>query len=220
MAKIAFLGAGSTVFARNLLQDLFTFPDLYDSTIALMDIDPARLADTEAVANLLAQDVGAHPTIEATTDLRRALDGADYEMSLSFRQLLPADPGPTPIRAILTGRVPAGGKTYYPPVLPCTADLSSVPVITLPRTATFARPSLSGNLVPCDGERYTIFQFAGACDLDNDFDVDRSDIDLVMAMRNRSADPGDPRDLTGDGRIDVNDARRCTLQCNRPRCAS
>ena len=55
MAKIAFIGAGSTVFARNLLHDLFTFPELHDSTIALMDIDPARLADTESVA----QAVGA-----------------------------------------------------------------------------------------------------------------------------------------------------------------
>ena len=52
-AKIAFIGAGSTVFARNLLQDLFTFPELHGSTIALMDIDPGRLADTEAVARKL-----------------------------------------------------------------------------------------------------------------------------------------------------------------------
>ena len=82
MAKITFIGAGSTVFARNLLQDLFTFPELHDARIALMDIDPVRLADTEAVANLLADRAGAHPTIEATTDLRRALDGADYAINM------------------------------------------------------------------------------------------------------------------------------------------
>ena len=75
MAKIAFIGAGSTVFARNLLQDLFTFPELHESTIALMDIDPVRLVDTEAVANLLADRAAAHATIEATTDLRRAWMG-------------------------------------------------------------------------------------------------------------------------------------------------
>ncbi|MBA2598765.1 MAG: alpha-glucosidase/alpha-galactosidase, partial [Chloroflexia bacterium] len=69
MAKIAFIGAGSTVFARNLLQDLFTFSELHGSTIALMDIDPVRLADTETIAHLLADNAGAHPTIEATTDL-------------------------------------------------------------------------------------------------------------------------------------------------------
>jgi alpha-galactosidase len=82
MAKIAFIGAGSTVFARNLLQDLFIFPELHGSTIALMDIDPGRLADTEAVAKLLADRAGAHPTIEATTDLRAALDGADYAVNM------------------------------------------------------------------------------------------------------------------------------------------
>ncbi|MBW3634732.1 MAG: alpha-glucosidase/alpha-galactosidase, partial [Chloroflexi bacterium] len=82
MAKITFIGAGSTVFARNLLQDLFTFPELHDATIALMDIDPVRLADTEAVANLLADRAGAHPTIEATTDLKRALDESDYAINM------------------------------------------------------------------------------------------------------------------------------------------
>src|SRR5918998_799580 len=82
MTKIAFIGAGSTVFARNLLQDLLTFPELHESTIALMDIDPVRLADTEAVASLLADRASAHPTIEATTDLRQALDGADYAINM------------------------------------------------------------------------------------------------------------------------------------------
>jgi alpha-galactosidase len=82
MTKIAFIGTGSTVFARNLLQDLFTFPELHESTIALMDIDPGRLADTEAVANLLADKANAQPAIESTTDLRRALDGADYAINM------------------------------------------------------------------------------------------------------------------------------------------
>ena len=82
MAKIAFIGAGSTVFARNLLQDIFTFPELHGSTIALMDIDPGRLADTKAVANLLATTAGARPTIESTTDLRTALEGADYAINM------------------------------------------------------------------------------------------------------------------------------------------
>ena len=80
--RIAFIGAGSTVFARNLLQDLFTFPELHGATIALMDIDPARLADTEAVAHVLADAAGARPTIEATTDLPAALDGADYAINM------------------------------------------------------------------------------------------------------------------------------------------
>jgi alpha-galactosidase len=82
LAKIAFIGAGSTVFARNLLQDLFTFPELHGATIALMDIDAERLADTEAVTRLLAAAAGAKPVVEATTDLRAALDGADYAINM------------------------------------------------------------------------------------------------------------------------------------------
>jgi alpha-galactosidase len=82
MARITFVGAGSTVFARNLLQDLFTFPELQESEIVLFDIDQGRLSDTEAVAARLASDAGANPTITATTDRRRALDGADYAINM------------------------------------------------------------------------------------------------------------------------------------------
>lgn len=82
MAKVAFIGAGSTVFARNLLRDLFTFPELHSMEIALMDIDPERLRATQVVANRVAERAGAKPTITATTDRRRALDGAGYAINM------------------------------------------------------------------------------------------------------------------------------------------
>ncbi len=82
MAKIAFIGAGSTVFARNLLRDLFTFPELHGAEIALMDIDPERLKATETVAHRVAERAGAKANIIATTDRRRALDGADYAVNM------------------------------------------------------------------------------------------------------------------------------------------
>jgi len=82
MAKIAFLGAGSTVFARTLLRDIFSFPELREAKIVLMDIDPERLRDTERVAHRVAEQAGAHARIEATTDRRRALDGADYVLTM------------------------------------------------------------------------------------------------------------------------------------------
>jgi len=47
-----------------------------------MDIDEARLADTERVAHRVAAAAGAAPTIEATLDRRRALDGADYAINM------------------------------------------------------------------------------------------------------------------------------------------
>ncbi|MBA2519725.1 MAG: alpha-glucosidase/alpha-galactosidase [Chloroflexia bacterium] len=82
MAKIAFIGAGSTVFARALLNDLLSFPELRDSTIALMDIDPDRLNDTKMVTERVAAAANAVPVIEATTDRRTALAGADYVINM------------------------------------------------------------------------------------------------------------------------------------------
>jgi len=82
MTKITFIGAGSTVFAKNLLGDILSFPELADSTISLMDIDPVRLKTSEIVAHKVADFFGAKPKIEATLDRRAALDGADYAISM------------------------------------------------------------------------------------------------------------------------------------------
>ncbi|MBK8136750.1 MAG: alpha-glucosidase/alpha-galactosidase [Chloroflexi bacterium] len=78
MPKIAFIGAGSTVFAKNLLGDILSFPELANSEIRLMDIDPVRLRTSETVARKVAETVGASPVITSTTDRREALKGADY----------------------------------------------------------------------------------------------------------------------------------------------
>jgi alpha-galactosidase len=79
MPKIAFIGAGSAVFTRNLVGDVLTHPELRDSTtFALMDIDPERLRTAEIVARRLIEAHGAAATVEATEDRRAALDGADY----------------------------------------------------------------------------------------------------------------------------------------------
>jgi alpha-galactosidase len=82
VAKITFIGAGSTVFAKNLLGDILSFPELAGSTISLFDIDAERLATSEVVARKVGQAVGANPTIETTTDRRAALDGADYAINM------------------------------------------------------------------------------------------------------------------------------------------
>jgi alpha-galactosidase len=82
MPKITFIGAGSTVFARNLLGDILSYPELADATISLHDISEERLNTTATVAERIARTVGAHPTIEKTRDRRAALDGADYAISM------------------------------------------------------------------------------------------------------------------------------------------
>jgi alpha-galactosidase len=82
MPKITFIGAGSTVFAKNLLGDILSFPELAESTISLHDIDEQRLRQSEAVAHKIVDMLQVKPTIEVTTDRRAALDGADYAIGM------------------------------------------------------------------------------------------------------------------------------------------
>jgi alpha-galactosidase len=80
--KITFIGAGSTVFAKNLLGDILSFPELADSAICLFDIDHERLRISESVARRIAQTLAAPAKIEATTDRETALDGASYAINM------------------------------------------------------------------------------------------------------------------------------------------
>jgi alpha-galactosidase len=82
MPKITFIGAGSTVFAQNLLGDILSYPELAESEIALYDIDAERLSTSEIVAGKIAAALGIRPKIVATTDRSRALDGADYALNM------------------------------------------------------------------------------------------------------------------------------------------
>jgi alpha-galactosidase len=66
--KITLIGAGSTVFARNLLGDILAYPELANSEIALYDIDEKRLALSELVAKRVSGHLGVQPRIIATTD--------------------------------------------------------------------------------------------------------------------------------------------------------
>ncbi|MBB5234145.1 alpha-glucosidase/alpha-galactosidase [Deinococcus budaensis] len=80
--RIAMIGAGSTVFAKNLLGDILSFPELASADIRLFDINPERLDVTGQVASRVARAVGAHPTVSVTTDRERALDGADFVINM------------------------------------------------------------------------------------------------------------------------------------------
>src|SRR5207302_3095937 len=82
MAKIVFIGAGSTVFARNLLGDILGHEELAGSEIALFDIDAERLETSELVARRVADTLGAPAKIRSITDRRAALDGADYAINM------------------------------------------------------------------------------------------------------------------------------------------
>jgi alpha-galactosidase len=75
------------VFAKMLIGDILSFPELADARLALFDIDAERLATTEIVARRLATGLGARVEIESTSDRAKALDGADYAINMICRSL-------------------------------------------------------------------------------------------------------------------------------------
>lgn len=82
MAKIAMIGAGSTVFAKNLIGDILSFPELAESHFSLMDIDEDRLKTSAIVGHKINEVLGTNATFEATTKRREALKGADYVITM------------------------------------------------------------------------------------------------------------------------------------------
>ena len=82
MVRVAFIGAGSVVFTRQLVADILRFPELADVTLALHDIDRERLAVAEGMARRLNDQFGARATVVATLDRREALAGADFVINM------------------------------------------------------------------------------------------------------------------------------------------
>jgi alpha-galactosidase len=82
MTRIAFIGAGSVEFTRDLLGDLLGFPELGEVEVALHDIDPERLNTAEAMARWTAGQLGIAPAISVHADRRAALDGADFAINM------------------------------------------------------------------------------------------------------------------------------------------
>ncbi|WP_036580760.1 alpha-glucosidase/alpha-galactosidase [Paenibacillus darwinianus] len=78
MSKITFMGAGSTVFAKNVLGDCMLTPALQGFEIALFDIDLERLADSERMLRNIKATSGSTCEVRAYTDRKDALCGAKY----------------------------------------------------------------------------------------------------------------------------------------------
>lgn len=79
---IVIIGAGSVEFTRELLGDILSFPELGAVRVVLHDIDGERLDTAVAIARATARAAGAQPEVVATTDRRRALEGADYVINV------------------------------------------------------------------------------------------------------------------------------------------
>lgn len=82
MPIITFVGAGSTVFAKRLLSDILSYPELNDSEVRLYDINPERLQTSALVARRVAEATKAPARITTTLDRREALTGAHYVITM------------------------------------------------------------------------------------------------------------------------------------------
>ena len=76
--KITFIGAGSTIFVKNILGDVFHRQAFKSAHIALMDIDATRLEESHIVVRKLMDSAGANGRITCHTDQKAALDAADF----------------------------------------------------------------------------------------------------------------------------------------------
>ena len=99
MTTVAFIGAGSTIFTRNLCGDILQRAALAGSTIRLMDIDPKRLEESEIVVRKLIR------TLYLTT--LRIMDAAALQdRAVLVERLRPRLAGAR--RALLFGSVARG----------------------------------------------------------------------------------------------------------------
>ncbi len=81
MRKITFMGAGSTVFARNVLGDCMCSEVLRDAEFALYDIDGTRLSESAEILGAMNDTLGGHAKITTflgVENRKEALRGADF----------------------------------------------------------------------------------------------------------------------------------------------
>ena len=78
MPKITIIGGGAYVFPLVMARDAFSFPALRDSTICLFDIDARRNNVNAAGVREMIRAFKLPAKVEATTDRRKALAGADF----------------------------------------------------------------------------------------------------------------------------------------------
>src|SRR5215469_8966768 len=77
--KVAFVGAGSIEFTRNVVTDLCSYPELSGQVhFALHDISPDRLSFAAALTSQIVAQTGAGATVSAAAERGPALDGAHY----------------------------------------------------------------------------------------------------------------------------------------------
>lgn len=79
MVKITFIGAGSTIFAKNVLGDAMLTPSLFEADIALYDINEQRLRESELMLRTINKNANHdRAKIRTYQNRKEALTGADF----------------------------------------------------------------------------------------------------------------------------------------------
>ncbi len=201
VSKITFLGAGSTVFAKNILGDCMLVPALEGFEFALHDIDETRLADSENMLNNLKETLQKNIKITASLNRKEALKGAKYvinaiqvggyEPSTVIDFEIPKKYG---LRQTIADTVGIGGVfrnlRTIPVMLDFAKDMEEVCPDALFLNYTNPMAVLTGVM-----SRFTSIKTVGLChsvqacvpDLFKSLDMDRTDVNYKIAGINHMA---------------------------------
>ena len=78
MIKLCIIGAGSTVFTKNIVVDLLSIEKFKSMEISLMDIDEKRLNKTYEILEIVSKKINARPRITKHTNRKQALKDCDF----------------------------------------------------------------------------------------------------------------------------------------------
>ncbi len=76
--KIAFIGAGSTVFMKNILGDILQRPSSDGAHISLMDVDSKRLEESGIVLEKIIKTLNVNTNFSVHTNQKEAITGANF----------------------------------------------------------------------------------------------------------------------------------------------
>ena len=164
---VAFIGAGSVEFTRNVVTDLCGYPEFRgDLHFALYDISAERLAHAERLARRISEQSGAGATVTATTDRRTALAGARYvinEVQVGGYAATRADfdiPARYGVRQTIGDTLGIGGIFRGLRTIPVTVALART---TWPRSARTPTCSATATRWPCCPGRCTRAARSAGC---------------------------------------------------------
>lgn len=202
MTKITFIGAGSTIFMKNIVGDALLTPALADSHFALMDIDAARLAQSETVARTMIQTVGTGATVSTHTDRRSALDGADFVVTAfqvgGYRPCTVTDfdiPKAYGLRQTIADTLGIGGIMRGLRTVPVLWDVAADMAQLCPNATLLQYVNPMAINTWALAERFPNLKQVGLChsvqntvqELAHDLDIDQSDIRYKVAGVNHVA---------------------------------